>query len=191
MKGSLAGKLALVGLVALSAIVFAAPAGARVIERGFYTDEPYSFSYDDCGFPVDVEGTSSGHFRIRAGKGKTATAFFVNDNFSYTETHTNSDTGAFLTIEGNAVFNEVRATRLGGNIFEFEAVEAGQPFVLYDSDGNLVARDRGSIHHHAVFDTEGDDVPGGVLIEELEPEVHGPHPGFDDFCGLITPLIGS
>ena len=47
MKGSLAGRLALVGLVALSAIVFAAPAGARVIERGFYTDEPYSFSYDD------------------------------------------------------------------------------------------------------------------------------------------------
>src|SRR5262245_60902125 len=105
MAGALR-KLAIASVAALAAIVVAAPGGAAVIERGTYTDEPYSFSYDDCGFPVDVEGTSSGHFRIRAGKGKTATAFFVNDNFSYTETHTNAETGAFLTIKGNAIFNE-------------------------------------------------------------------------------------
>ena len=64
------------------------------------------------------------------------------------------------------MFNEVKATRVSGNVFEFVAVEAGQPFRLYDSNGRLVARDRGS-------------------------DTHGPHPGFDDFCGLITPLIGS
>jgi hypothetical protein len=182
----------------LAATVFAAvvvmvfgvaPAGARVVERGHYSD-PYSDSYDDCGFEVVVEGTASGHFRIRAGTGKRDTAFFVNDNYSYTETHTNLETGAFLTIKGNAVFNEVKATRLEGNIFEFESVEAGQPFAVYDSDGNLVARDRGSIHFHALFDTEGDDVPGGVFVEDLGADVNGPHPGFEDFCGIITPLIG-
>jgi hypothetical protein len=151
----------------------------------------YSFSYDDCGFDVDAEGTESGHFRIRAGTSKRATAFFVNDNFSYTETHTNHDTGAFFTLRGNAVFNEIRGTRIEGNIFQFEAVEAGQPFVVYDSDGNLVLRDRGSIHHRDLFDTEGDDVPGGIFVASLEPSVHGPHPGFDtDFCEIITPLIG-
>jgi hypothetical protein len=168
-----------------------APAGATVVERGHYSDS-YSFSYDDCGFDVLVEGTASGHFRIRTGKGKTATAFFLNDNFSYTETHTNADTGAFLTIKGNGVFNEIRATRVEGNVFEFEAVEAGQPFAIYDSAGNLVLRDRGSIHHHALFDTGGDDVPGGEFIEDLGADVHGPHPGFDtDFCEIIAPLIGS
>jgi hypothetical protein len=168
-----------------------APAGATVVESGHYSDS-YSFSYDDCGFDVLVEGTASGHFRIRAGKGKTDSAFFVNDNFSYTETHTNPDTGAFLTIKGNAVFNEIRATRLEGNIFEFEAVEAGQPFAVYDSAGNLVVRDRGSIHFHALFDTLGDDVPGGEFLEDLGADVHGPHPGFEtDFCEIITPLIGS
>lgn len=180
-----------VAVVALTLVFAAAQALATVVDKGFYSDEPYSFSYDDCGFPVDVEGTQSGHFRIRAGKGTTETAFFVSDKYSYTETHTNADTGAFVTIKGNAIFNEIKATPLGGSIFEFEAVEAGQPFQLYDSDGNLVARDRGSIHHHAIFDTGGDNVPGAILIEELEPEVHGPHAGFDDFCGLITPLIGS
>jgi hypothetical protein len=183
--------LAATVFAAVAVLVFGVvPAGARVVERGFYSDS-YSFSYDDCGFDVDVEGTQSGHFRIRAGTGKRASAFFANDNFSYTETHTNAETGAFLTISGNGVFNEIRATRVEGNIFEFEAVEAGQPFVVYDSAGNLVLRDRGSIHHRILFDTEGDNQPGGVFIADLEPDVHGPHPGFDtDFCEIITPLIG-
>lgn len=171
-------------------ILGAPPAGATVVDSGRYTSEPYSFSYDDCGFQVDVEGTSSGHFRIRAGKGKTDTAFFALDNFSYTETQTNPETGEFVTIKANAVFNEIRARHVEGTIFEFWAVEAGQ-FRLYDSDGRLVARDRGSVEFHILFDTEGDDVPGGIFVEEFMPRVRGPHPGFDDFCGLITPLIGS
>ena len=115
----------MVGLLA------AAPAGATVVDRGPYTDS-YSFEYDDCGFDVLVEGTVSGHFRMRAGKGKTDTAFFLNDTHSYTETHTNPATGATLTITGHAVFNEIKATRVEGNIFEFEAVEAGQPLRMYD-----------------------------------------------------------
>jgi hypothetical protein len=168
----------------------AAASNATVVDSGHYSSEPYSFSHDDCGFPVDVEGTSSGHFRVRAGKGKTDTAFFQLDNYSFTETQTNPETGEFVTIEANAVFNEIRAKRVEGTIFEFWAVEAGQ-FRMYDSDGRLVARDRGSVLFHILFDTEGDDVPGGIFIEEFPPKVRGPHPGFDDFCGLITPLIGS
>ena len=185
------GLLGFAAVVATAMFFASAQALATVVEKGFYSDEPYSFSYDDCGFDVSVEGTASGHFRVRAGKGDAETAFFASDNYTYTETHTNVDTGAFLTITGNAVFNEVKATRVEGNIFRFEAVEAGQPFVLYDSDGNLVVRDRGSIRFFALFDTLGDDVPGGIFLEDLGADVHGPHPGFEDFCELITPLIGS
>jgi hypothetical protein len=172
------------------AMLAASPAGSTVVERGHYS-EPYSFSYADCGFDVDVEGTAAGHFRIRAGKGTRSTAFYVNDNYSYTEIHTNAETGAFFTLTGNAVFNEIKAIPRGGNLFEFEAVEAGQPFRLYDSAGNLVVRDRGSIHFHALFDTLGDDDPGGEFVADLGADVHGPHPGFEtDFCEIITPLIG-
>lgn len=174
---------------ALATLACASSASATVVDGGFYTDE-YAFSYDDCGYDVDVVGTSSGHFRVRAGKGKSASAFFVNDNFRYTETQTNEETGAFVTITANAVYNEIKATRVSGNVFEFEAVEAGQPFRVFDSAGRLVVKDRGSIHHHFLFDTLGDDVPGGEFVEDLEPEVHGPHPGFDDFCGVLDPLIG-
>jgi hypothetical protein len=180
-------------LVAVTTAVTALGAGtasATVIDRGHYSSDPYAFSHDDCGFDVDVEGTASGQFHIRAGKGKTDTAFFQFDNYSFTETQTNPANGKFLTITANASFRETRAKRVEGNVFEFWAVESGQ-FRMFDSEGRLVARDRGSVQFHILFDTEGDDVPGGIFIEEFPPKVNGPHPGFDDFCGLITPLIGS
>jgi hypothetical protein len=171
-------------------LVGATPAAATIVERGQYSNS-YSFEYSDCGFDVVGEGTASGHFSIRAGKGDRDTAFFLTDNYSFTETHTNKDTGAFLTIKGNGVFNEIKATHIEGNIFEFEAVEAGQPFAVYDSAGRLVLRDRGSLQHHSLFDTLGDDQPGGEVIADLGTDVHGPHPGFEtDFCEIITPLIG-
>jgi hypothetical protein len=177
--------------VAVVTLVGASAAPAAVVEGGHYAGS-YSFSYDDCGFDVDVAGTDSGHFRIRAGKGKTASVFYVNDNYSYRETHTNPETGEFVTVTGNAVYNEVKATRVAGNVFEFRAMEAGQPFRLFDSAGTLLLRDRGAIAHRFLFDTLGDDVVGGVPGAELEPTVHGPHPGFDtDFCEIIGPLIGS
>ena len=183
-------RLAAVAAVAMAVTVLgAAPSGATVVDQGHYYAEPYSFSHDDCGFAVEVKGTSSGVFRLREGKGKAATAFYGLDNYTFTETQTNPATGAFVTITANAVFNEIKARRVEGNIFEFAAVEAGQ-FRLFDSDDRLVARDRGSVHYHILFDTQGDDVPGGIFVEDLSADVHGPHPGFDDFCGLITPLIG-
>jgi hypothetical protein len=172
---------------AAMAVLGGAAANATVFDKGHYFNEPFSFSYDDCGFDVDVEGTSSGSFRLREGKGKTATAFFGHDNFTFVETHTNPETGAFVTITANAVFNETTARRVEGSVFEFSQVEAGQ-FRMFDSDGRLVARDRGSIKVRILFDTEGDAVPGGIFIEEVDFRANGQHP---DFCGLITPLIGS
>ena len=182
----------LITATAVAGVVLGGPAAsATVVDRGHYGG-PYSYSYDDCGFPIDVVGSDSGHFRVRAGKGKQATAFFVNDNYSFRETQTNAETGEFVTVVANAIFNEVKAKPLGGNLFEFTAVEAGQPVAIYDSSGRLVARDRGSIHHRAIFDTLGDDVIGAVLVEDLEPQVHGPHPVFESgFCAIIEPLIGS
>ena len=179
-------------VVAASIMAFGATQALGTVIWSFhYANEPYTFAYDDCGFDVVVEGLSSGHLRLRDGKGKTETAFPVSDNYSYSETHTNPATGAYVTITGNGVFNEIKATHVEGTIFLFEAVDAGQPFRLYDSDGNLVARDRGSIRHRFLFDTEGDDVPGGIYLDAFPSEPHGPHPGFENFCGLITPLIGS
>lgn len=171
-------------------IVAAAPTGATIVERDRY-EFSFSDSYDDCGFDVTVEAAVSGHFRIRASQGGTGTAFFLRDNFSYRETHTNVLTGESLTIEGHGVFNEARARHVEGNVFEFTSIEAGQPFVVSDSAGTVVLRDRGMVQSRVLFDTGGDDVPGGEILD-IQTKLRGPHPGADlDFCNeIIGPLIG-
>jgi hypothetical protein len=179
------------GLVtaALLAALIAAPAQATVRERGTYHDE-WSF-VEDCGFPVQVAGTSDGRITIREGKNKDAGAFPVLDRFSYSETWTNIETGEWFVIRGKGIFNEVGATRVEGSIFEFRAVETGQPYVVEDSDGNVVARNRGSLHIRFLFDTQGDDEPGGEWIADVDVWVAGPHPSLDVHpCEYAADLIG-
>jgi len=172
-------------------LVTGPPAGAAIFERSVYANH-YEFSYDGCGFPVDVAGDVELRYRIRTGTGPDEGAFFQQERYSFTETQTNPETGAFLTIERHGLSNEVKATRVSGSVFEFVAIDAGQPFSLYDANGDLVLRDRGSIRLRVVFDTLGDDEPGGEVVTEFEPTLHGPHPAFGaDWCAIITPLIGS
>jgi hypothetical protein len=186
------GKQALAVLAAMAVVgLGAVSAGATVVEQGRYADT-YSFAYDDCGFPVEVAGEVSGQFRFRQGTGRNASAFFLRDRFSYREIHTNTDTGEWFLVRGQGVFNEVKAIRVEGSIFKFVSVEAGQPFVVEDSAGNVVLRDRGAIRRTILFDTLGDDEPGGEFLEDLDVRVSGPHPGFFvDFCAIASDLIGS
>jgi len=175
---------------AAALLVTGTPASATIYERSVYTNH-YEFSYD-CGFAVDVAGDVEQRYRVRTGTGPDEGAFFLRNRYSFTETHTNPETGAFATIEIHGLYNEVKATRLSGSVFEFAAVDAGQPFSLYDSNGELVLRDRGSIQFRVVFDTLGDDEPGGEVVTEFDPKLNGPHPSFDaDWCAIIAPLIGS
>jgi hypothetical protein len=175
---------------AVACVVAVPAAQGTIFERFRLVDEPYSDEAETCGIEVEIMGAASVSGRIRTGTGKFTTTFFEHLNVDYSETWTAAN-GSFVTVTGHHVFNEVKAVPLGGNLFRFEAVEAGQPFRLYDSEGNLVLRDRGVIRFRAVFDTLGDTTPGGLLIEELEPSVRGPHPGFDDetLCSVLVPLL--
>jgi hypothetical protein len=174
----------------VAGLVVVPAAQGTIVERFRFVDDPYSLEDEICGVVLQIEGTASGHGLTRTGKGKLATAFFGHVNFAYSETWTAAN-GSFVTVTGNANFNEIKAVPLGGNLFRFTQVEAGQPFRLYDSEGNLVLRDRGVIRYSIVFDTLGDAIPGGVLVEELEPSVRGPHPGFFDetLCPVLVPLL--
>ena len=176
--------------VAVAAVVAVPAAQGAIFERFRFVDEPYSFEDEICGIEVQIAGTVSGVTRIRTGTGKQATAFFEHVNFDYSETWTAAN-GRSVTVTGNANNNEIKAVPLGGNLFRFTSIQAGQPFRLYDSQGNLVLRDRGVIRFSFIFDTLGDGTPGGVVVEEFEPSVRGPHPGFDDqtLCPVLVPLL--
>jgi hypothetical protein len=95
---------------------------------------------------------------------------------------------------GKGLFHDTKATQTSGTIYEFVAIEAGQPFVIADSTGKVVVRDRGVIRTRYLFDTLGDGTPGGVFLEAIDISVHGPHPGFAEdfpFCEIAAELTGA
>lgn len=170
----------------LAMLLVAAPALAVIYERDLNYRFEDAFGYDDCGFHVDVAGTYRGSFQTRAGTGPDASAFFVHNRFYFEEVHTRASDGAVIVVSGHGLFQETKATRLDGSTFEFTAHQSGQPFTVTDADGTVLVRDRGTIRETILFDTLGDDTPGGEFIESLSFAVAGPHPGSEvDFCGLF------
>ena len=140
--------LALTAAAAVMSIAFVTPVEATMFQKV----EPYSgeenFPIDGfCGLEeVQFNSEFSGRFHIREGKGKQAGAFFLHDNFSVLETLTNRQNDKSFTVSRDGVFQDIRATRVDGSIFEFVSHEVGQPFVVRDMDGNVVLRDLSLIH---------------------------------------------
>jgi hypothetical protein len=172
--------------VVLSALLV--PLAAMPVAATQYSVEQYQWtdggSYE-CGEGnwIDWSAEGSGTLTIRTGKGADTNAFFAHDRFQWHSTDVRRSDGLSLHFSGQAQFIETKATRVSGSVFQFTSVEAGQPFVVRDDDGNVLVRDRGSIRETIVFDTLGDDTPGGEFIESVSFRANGPHPGFEfDSC---------
>jgi hypothetical protein len=187
------------GLLAVAALALAfvtAPGPAlatplEVYEQGHY-DDPYSFTYDDCGFDIEVDGRARGYFRTTVVPGSGGQAFLADDHYRFRETQTNADTGDSIVIWGVGHFKEHRARHVEGDIWEFIATDTGTPFVVVDH-GKVVLRDHGRIYLRTVFDTLGDGQPGGEVLEEEVLKIRGSFPSYDpdfDFCEMMDRLIG-
>lgn len=179
------------GLVAVALLAVSVAESAQATVRERFRDLPeWSFA-EDCGFPVNVTGSGTALIIIREGKNQDEGAFPVLNRLDYSETWTNPATGLWFVIRGKVLFNEVEATHVEGSVFQFRFVEAGQPFVVEDADGNVVERNSGSVHGTYLFDTQGDDEPGGEWIADLDGRVAGPHPSLDKHpCEYAAELIG-
>ena len=186
------GKCLVSTLAVLAVLAFGAgPAAATVIGQEHYSGTDSS-SFDDCGFTLEVQSEFYGHALLRVDR--SGEAFLVKDRFWFRDVMTNPETDKWFAVQGHGLFHETGATQISGTVYEFEAIEAGQPFAIVDSAGNVVVRDRGVIRHTYLFDTLGDGQPGGVFIEETGTVVHGPHPGFADdfpFCEIAAELTGA
>jgi hypothetical protein len=182
--------MAALGVVAVLGLG-APAAGAKVVGQEHYSGTD-SFTTDECGFTLNVESTFHGQVNLRVLPG--GEAFLTRDKFWYVDRYTNPETGGWFEVRGNTLFHEIHGTLVSGTIYEFIAIEAGQPFAIYDSSGRLVLRDRGVLVHDILFDTLGDGMPGGELVADLGTTVHGPHPGFGedfDFCATAAQLTGA
>ena len=137
----------------------------------------------------------SGVAHLRVGKGDLASAFFEINNYQAMSTLTNEANGNFVRIEHNGVVHDTKATHVSGSIYMFTTIVAGQPIRIRDMTGRIVSRDRGATRETYLFDTRGDDTPGGLFLEPLGLRVSGPHPllpvFFDEdaFCAIVRPLL--
>lgn len=176
------------------AIVPAAPASATM----YVINDPIEFhdssDFTACGLSLHDDYQISGTESIRTGTGELETAFFDHFRAHSVETITNTDNGKFVTIEADFLSQDVKATLVSGSIFQFVTHQVGQPFVLKDMNGRVISRDRGNITFTYLFDTGGDQVPGGTFIVDVsDPRVSGPHPAFftDPLpCDVLVALIG-
>jgi hypothetical protein len=186
-----ARRAASLAAASLLALTLAAPVLAKPIDSGTFSGTD---SGTECG-TYARESTFSGWFMIKDATLATNGQFFYFENrVEYADVITNPETGAFFTVTGNSLFKEGQARLVEGNVFTYNTIEAGQPFVVTDMTGQVVLRDVGLIEVSYLFDSLGDGAPGGALLEEPQlVRVAGPHPGFEDtfdFCVLADQLIG-
>lgn len=184
LLGAALGSMALLGFGG-------AQAGATVIERVHFSGSE-SFTNEDCEFPLEVESTFRLQAHLRVDKG--GQAFLQEAAFSFRDVVTNPETGRWFVVRGHVQAHEIKATQIEGTVYEFVAIQAGQPFVIEDSAGNVIVRDRGVIRETFLFDTLGDGMPGGVFLESTNFVVHGPHPGLAEdfsFCEIAAQLTGA
>jgi hypothetical protein len=181
-------------LAVCAALAFvAAPARATVVDRGTFAGSG-TVADELCGIAVVHDFAFSGDFRNRANKASDGQAFFERLNFDSRDVFTNPANGRSMSIEDHHLYNEVKARLIAGNVYEFTAIEAGQPFTVRDATGKVVLRDRGVLRHRFLFDTLGDGMPGGITLDDQIVGIGGPHPGLDqseeEFCAMVDSLLG-
>lgn len=175
------------------AIVPTGPASATMYSINQQLAFHDSSDFTACGLSLHDDFQFAGTESIRTGKEALATAYFDHLLGHSVETITNTDNGKFLTIEGDSLSQDVKATLVSGSIFQFVNHQVGQPFVVKDMNRRVISRDRGNLTFTILFDTGGDQVPGGTFIADVSLRVAGPHPAFfTDVlpCDVVVGLIG-
>jgi hypothetical protein len=180
---------AIAGSLALAA---AAPAHATLFERFNFTFED-SVEEDVCGIDARIDTVVRGVIVSRYLNDGLDQAFLGHATFKASDTFTNLANGESFRIEARVRDGDVTGRHVEGDIYEFTLTHTGIERVV-DGDGDVFLRDSGMIRRTYLFDTLGDGMPGGELVDELGLSVRGPHPLFeldeDEFCAMVHELIG-
>jgi hypothetical protein len=176
--------LGLLGATLVTLTLTAGSASATIVQRDRVLNSPYELDNWDCGYRLHISGVETHFMHLRADS-RNADNFFFTDNYARQETWTAPD-GRWFTVTANGIFKDVQAHHVNGTLWSFAFHENGQPFVIKDSSGTVVSRDRGNLTGRYTFDF--DDQSFNFLGFTL----HGPHPTFNvDLCPIIQPLTGT
>jgi len=178
-------KRSFVLLLVAMGLALPTPAQAAPLEREHYSGSD-SFDFDDCGFTIHNEVTFEGTFMLTAPRADGAPPYLF-DNYEAHQTLTAN--GRTLTIDHQGLYKDLHITLVEGTVYQFVSMEAGQPFVMRDGDGNVLFRDRGVLKSTFQVDTQGDtDLDNDEFVEGSFSLLadNGRHPGFYiDFCEVV------
>jgi len=174
---------ALVGAAALGLSTVVASAATATAARPEVVSEHYDYESFDCGYPIDVIGDFTSAEVSRTRSPKEPDVFYFHGRLSFREVWTNPDTGAWFVVRGTWLEKDVTAKLVRDNIYEYVVIQAGQPLVIEDSTGRVVARDRGVIRYRVQWDTDGN------FVDFLGMDVRGPHSSLNT-CRYAADLIG-
>ena len=118
-------KLWALPVLVLVALSLATPANAAPLEREHYSGSD-SFDFDDCGFTIHNDVTFEGTFLLKAPRKTDGAPPYFFDNYNTHETLTAN--GRTLTIDHQGLYKDLHITLVEGTIYQFESMEAGQPF---------------------------------------------------------------
>jgi hypothetical protein len=154
-----------------------------------------SGTWSDCGPTYEFEGTWSGLFTIKPGRGGNPTPY-LTDNYEWDWVNRNPANGKWFTEHGNGQYKDVKITHLEGTIYRFVAQESGSPFTIVTSDGRKISVDRGLLRVQFDVDTKGDDdLENDEFIEGTDQLLgdHGSHAQWhrtqEEYCAIVNELL--
>jgi hypothetical protein len=173
-----------------------APARANgpttVYDQGHY-DDPYSYKATDCPIKFQVKGHSRGFFRDYNVAGSHGQAFLSHNWYRWHEVWTNPANGHKAYANGHGYFREISAAHVRGDLWSFLSVETGVPFRLRNAAGRTLVMEHGRIVRRVLFDTLGDQQPGGNVIHDRVLQVQGDFPLSTErvkFCSVVRRALG-
>jgi hypothetical protein len=183
LRGFRAAVLSVLALALLAGPAFA----------GSLPSEHFAYS-----FPVEIERCGTTWTGTYSSEGVALLRFTDDDspplftlNYSTTIVWTdalNPERTYTAVLQG--MWKDQSATLVEGTIYEFEAIEVGQPYTIRTPDGRIVMHDRGLIRWRSLIDTKGDDDGGNdEFLADLGGAFRGRFPSFDltteEFCAII------
>ena len=181
---------AVLGAMALAAVGVGLTPGMASAEGPAVESCTYADTIYDCGYPIEMTGEFRSAAMSRSRGPQDPTTFFDHQRYSWREVWSNPANGRWFVVRGSSVNLDIKATQVEDNVFEYTTIKAGMSFVVEDSSGRVVARDRGEIRFRLLFDTRGDADPEREFVDFLGLSLGGPHPTFDvDTCRYAGDLI--
>ena len=164
-------------------IAIAAPAAARIVERGEFHDEFTDTDEDFCGAGLEVEFdvTVDGRYQINT-RGPGSVGYYL-EHVSVVTVFTDVATGQTATdIQPNTVGKDLSITDNGDGTLTIIVLLTGGART-YGPDGTLIARNSGQVRFKNVVDAE--------TFEEISSElIFGSTGTNDDFCEAVLGAWG-